>query len=193
MTKTANRWRVKAAALLAASAVMAGCGGGSDDSTVKIADFAGEIFFTNLVAEEQGFFEDNGLEVERVAATTGPAALQLLVAGELDGVLLSSTLPIQTAASGQDIQLIGGTYNSSSYHIFASEESGLQPDAEFPEAIEDLEGKTVGLVALKGAGYLTLRALVESAGVDPETITFVAIGDPKSAVAQMRAGRIDAY
>ncbi len=161
--------------------------------TFRLVDFPGDVFFTDVVAQKQGFFAKAGINVQNQSVATGPAALQLLVAGSIDGTLIGSSLPLVAAAQNQDIKIIGTPYGVSAFHIFVSNKAGLAAKATFPQGIQALKGKTIGLVALEGATYLSLKALLANAGVGADQVQLIAVGSPQAALAQMKAGRIDAY
>lgn len=104
---------------------MAGCGNGGedttkDDSAQKTEEGApeqsvvkwnygtsGNVLIT--IANEKGYFEDEGIKIEPVAADENNDAMTLLQTGKVDVVSNAGTSnPLQQIASGMDFTIFGG-------------------------------------------------------------------------------------
>lgn len=131
------------------------------------------------VADELGYFEEAGLEVNIVHSSG--EHLQLLAAGEVDvttqdaGVLLlrraDPGLPLVSLA------LVGQTGQQA---FVALAESGISD-------LSDWEGKKIGF---KGTPPPDLLALIDAAGLDQEDVDLVNVGfDPRA----LTEGQVDVY
>ena len=68
---------------------------------------SGNVLVT--IAEEEGYFEDEGIKIEPVEATQNMDAMALLAAGKVDVVSNAGTSnPLQQIAQGVDLTIFGG-------------------------------------------------------------------------------------
>lgn len=137
---------------LAAYMMMACSSGGSSESsdsgsaetaedegqvkTVRLAKTAsGHIF--NAIAEEQGYLEDEGIEVEYVDMQNAGDAFTALEADKVDVLSNYGTnLPLQYISDGTDLTIFAGYMLTGCMPIFT------QKDTQW-NGIEDMIGKTV--------------------------------------------------
>ena len=140
-----------------------------------------DVLATNLnVLLDQ--LEDWGAEVDRieVLSTTG---LQALIANQVD-----------FATNGAD-ELVLGTANGAAATAIASHRAKM--DYVFAAApgissLEDLSGKIVGVSSPTGFDANLTRLILEQAGIDTDTVSFVQIGNSGDRAAALVSGRIDA-
>ena len=78
--------------------------------SVTLNEVAHSIFYAPMyVAIEEGYFEDEGIEIEPVEATQNMDAMALLAAGKVDVVSNAGTSnPLQQIAQGVDLTIFGG-------------------------------------------------------------------------------------
>lgn len=142
------------------------------------------------IALEQGFFEDEGLQVTPSIIQTAATAIPSLLNDELQVALMTS-VPVVTAASknlpitvvaGSDRYPQDGSQDTTA--LVAASNSGVA-------ALGDLEGKTIALVGLKSAPDLALRVVLAEAGVDPADVEIVEIAYPDM-VPSLGSNRVDA-
>lgn len=139
------------------------------------------------IAEELGFFEDEGLDVTKECVDGSSAVVQQLQAGNADigGVGMAAMLPTFEQDSPLYpfmIHLYGLAY-----------ELSVPTDSEI-QTIAELEGKKIGVSALAGAETPVIKALLADAGVDPDKgVEFVEVGaDPALVRLSLDRGRIEA-
>lgn len=142
------------------------------------------------IAEQQGFFKDEGLNVTATTIQTASTAIPSLLNNQLQMALMTS-VPIVTAASkGLPIRVVSGSdrYPHDPKHdttaLVAARGSGVG-------SVKDLSGKTVAVVGLKSAPELALRVLLKNAGVDPGQVKVVEIAYPDM-VPALQSNRVDA-
>lgn len=173
-------------AVVTALAVAFGCSPSSSESdsiTVAIARF--ESVGLVYVAQDQGMFADNGLQVTLREYDTGVAALEAVLAGEADVAAGTAEFPLVG-------QAFGGTPVSAIATIDRPEFIYLvgRKDREIEEP-SDLKGKRVGSVAGSIAQFYLGRFL-ELHNMATEDVTFVDLRTPDEWRAAITNGDVDA-
>lgn len=142
------------------------------------------------VGLEQGFFADEGLNVEITNSATGSALIAGVMSGDLQFGFTAATSAVVAESQGLDLKIVapgqastGDPENDFGY-ILASEGSGI-------ERPKDLEGKSLGTNALKGVSEAIVRNAVEKDGGDPDLVSFVEI-PPADTPAALANGQVDA-
>ncbi len=185
------------AALLCAALVV-GCGGDDEQSssgeggTTKVK--VGVLPIANAaplyIAQEQGFFKEEGIEIEPQVAQGGAELVTSLVAGESQFAFLGYVPVITAKAKGLPIKVIANADNGADTPekewqiIMSAKDSDIRKPA-------DLEGKTIALNALRGVGEVTVKAAMEAEGSDPDSVKFIEIPFPEMPAA-LEKGRVDA-
>ena len=141
-----------------------------------------------FIAIDQGFFEDEGLEVTAQPAQGGAAAVPAMIAGDMQAAFATypSFLLAQSGGVGINIVAEGVRGNEESNGVYVKADSGIN-------SIEDLEGKKVAVNTLKNTGELTIKVLMEEAGMDVSKVEFLELPFPIwcrrcSPAASMRCG-----
>lgn len=188
-----------AVGVIAATAMLAACGGsdapsgngaapaaGSDEPIAITVGYFPLVHTASAVhATETGVFADAGLEVELLQTAGGAQALPSLMAGEFDITYGNYTSALLAAQQGLPVRIIAGNDVGADDHgIMVNEDSELQSPA-------DLEGKTVAVNNLQNIGTVAVKAVIEEAGVDPASVNFVELPYPDMQAALDR-GDVDA-
>jgi NitT/TauT family transport system substrate-binding protein len=97
-----KRLALAAAAVLAVSALLAGCGWGKGDSgKVRLGEVTRSIFYApEYVALSQGFFKEQGLDVELQTIAGGDKVTTALLSGGIDVALVGAETSIYIAGQG---------------------------------------------------------------------------------------------
>lgn len=142
------------------------------------------------LGEQEGFFEEEGLELDLQSGQGGAAIVPGVSSGQFE-FGFSNMLSIMVANDrGLDMQFVAngasttGDPESDFSAIMVKEDSDIQSAA-------DLAGKTVSVNTLSNIGDTTISTLVEEAGGDPETISFTEVAFP-DAPAAIESGQVDA-
>jgi NitT/TauT family transport system substrate-binding protein len=190
-----RRFRISLVALALVSLVAAGCGDDSGDDTADAASdttgAAGEEatpsggtlqvgysawpgWYPLVVAEEQGFFEDAGVDVELTFFASYIASLDALVAGELDvnAQTLNDTIFSVSAGAKQKIFVVGD--NSTGNDAVICDESIT--------SVADLAGKSIAAEAGVVDHFLLLQGLAEE-GLTEDDIEFSGLATDAAAAA----------
>jgi NitT/TauT family transport system substrate-binding protein len=139
------------------------------------------------IAERLGYFTIEGLDVQIRELPSPNQAAQLVLANEAQVLCgpFSSTLYLQ--ARGQWLKsfvLQGRT----PHMVFGVSQRSL---GRYQSA-KDLRGKKIGVIALGSASQWVARMVLQRAGVSDSEVQFVALDEPRAAVAAIRSGQIDA-
>jgi NitT/TauT family transport system substrate-binding protein len=133
----------------------------------------------------QGFFEDEGLNVELVYTRGGGAALQALVGGAVEYAATSFDAALQAYSNGAEIRRFA---TSGRLPLFALATAPRRADEITDFA--DLAGRTVGVSALGNGDHVLMLYLLERAGVDPRSVQFATLG--VNLYDALRLGQVDA-
>ncbi|MPZ29025.1 MAG: ABC transporter substrate-binding protein [Micromonosporaceae bacterium] len=196
-----NSARRFVAALLAA-ALTAACGGtGGDDSggemTLRIAQSSTSVgYFTLYVAQQEGFFEDEGLDIGEPSVLGGDSKVAAALAGgaaDIGGGV--ATTAFLLADGGRDPRIVANLLNSYYVDVIVGNQfSQPPPDATLEEKIQALAGARIGVPAPSGGGAALLQFLFNQVGLDMETdVTMVNLGGSSSgAVGALQTDRVNA-
>lgn len=139
------------------------------------------------VAQELGYFEEEGVKVKFVLTEGGSAAATQVAQGGAD-VGTISTEPIMVGeATGKGLELVSfyNLYRKSIFSVRAPESAGI-------DSIADLKGKRVGVPSLAAVGVNILVANLQQEGLTRDDVTLIEIGAGPQAVAAVEAGSVDA-
>ena len=139
------------------------------------------------IAQEQGFFAENGLAVELTPATNISEIIPTL-GQQVDISLGTATDLIRAADSGLDVvQILGNTNDTEDnpfVRVIVPADSGI-------ESVTDLAGKRVSSPTLSGVIHVATRYWAQQEGIDPDSIEGVQV-PPPATVEQFNAGQVDA-
>ncbi|MGW5666643.1 ABC transporter substrate-binding protein [Micromonospora sp. NPDC003776] len=185
-----------ALASVALLATLTACGGG-DGGTAK-AD--GKLETTNLkvgivpvidhaavfIANQQGFFKEEGLTVQTQAVQGGAAAVPALMSGDLQAAF--ATYPSFLLAQSQKLEV-----TIVAEGVRATETTGgvyVPANSPITDAA-GLAGKTIAVNTLNNTGDITIKAVLKEQGVDPATVKFIELAFPDMKPA-LEKGSVDA-
>lgn len=187
------------AAITVGAFLLAGCASADADDaadaedqvtklTVGITPIANAAHL--YIAIEEGFFEEEGLEVTPSTIQATSTAVPSLMNDELQVALMNS-IPVVTAASKNlPITVISGSDRYSKDASLDTTALVVSPENDIAE-VADLAGKTVAVVGLKSGPDLALHVVLDEAGVDVDDVEIVEISYPDMMPA-LESERIDA-
>ncbi|MFL4984376.1 MAG: ABC transporter substrate-binding protein [Xanthobacteraceae bacterium] len=124
------------------------------------------------VARSSGIFRDHGVDVQFVYSRGGNAAMQALVGGAVDYAATSLDVAIQAYANvGADIRRFAVTGRLPLFAVVTSPKTAGQI-----QTMKDLEGRTVGVIALGTADHALTLYLLQQAGADAKKVQFATMG-----------------
>ena len=196
LSKLRGRSLFRAAALLLVIALVgAACGdddgdGGGDVELreIELGLSGGSLaFYGFFAAEELGYYEDEGLDVNITPTEGSSEAAQQLVAENFD---IAMGVPDAMLAAMQTENLYPF------YTYFTSEfRDWVVPADSAIQEVADLEGMRQGVSTLQSGEVPLVRYLLQQEGIDPQTdIQIIEVGDqPPSIQAALEQGRVDSF
>jgi NitT/TauT family transport system substrate-binding protein len=162
-----------------------GGGGGSQEIVYNLPTPPSALFYPTLVAEELGFFEEEGVSPKLAPAAEEISATAFLDNGDADVSFADVDEIILARSQGGEHTAIFSPQHTNTAGIVVPEDSDIQD-------ISGVEGQKVGLESEESTRFLT--AMLESAGVDPEGVDTAVVGTSGALVAQLfEDGEIQAY
>lgn len=147
-----------------------------------------------LVANDQKFFEKNGLAVELVPVATGPAMTAAVSSGSVTFVNNSWDNLLVAVDKGLPVRGVAGSTVKVPFALISRKDLPLPHAAEgYPAVIKDLIGKNWGVLALGVSVHFMEQALLTDAGYKIDDATFLAVGLPATARPALQRGTVDVY
>jgi len=144
-----------------------------------------------FAAVKEGYFKEQGLEVDTAPTTGGAVGLPGLVAGAYDIVFTNVVSTVQARAQGLPVRIIApasavgdGSQGPGGAGILVRSGEGLKSGA-------DLAGKSLAVNTQKNIIWLYARAWIQKAGGDPSKVTFREVPFPQM-IDALRGDRVDA-
>lgn len=150
----------------------------------------GKGAFYNLpltIAEQMGYFRDEGLEVEIVDFPDGMRALQAAVAGSSDVVSGAYEHTIQLQSRSQMFQSF--VLQGRAPQIAMGVSTKALPNYR---GIADLRGRRIGVAAPGSATNMVANLVISRGGLKPTDVSFVGVGTAMAALTALRLGQVDA-
>lgn len=140
-----------------------------------------------FIAEEEGYFEDYGLDAELILLDDSAKGLAAMRAGQLDCGSYGSTATFSLIAQGEkDLRVFGGQMHEGSGIIT------LPENAEELSDFNNYKGKKLGLVRMS-TGDVVFRAALVNAGLVPgEDVEIVELGSGAEIMEGVKKGELDA-
>src|SRR5664279_3376023 len=139
------------------------------------------------IAETQGYFKAEGLEVTVADFAGGSRALQALVGGSADIVSGAFEHTINMQIKGQRLRAF--VLQGRAPQIVLGINPKTMPNYKSPV---DLKGKKLGVTAPGSSTQVLANFVLAKAGLKPSDVSIIGVGAGNGAVAAMRAGQIDA-
>jgi len=139
------------------------------------------------VAQRQGFWKEDGLDVEFLLAQGSAQVIQLLAAKQADVGILNPE-PIIVARAKQNLPI----KSVATIGTIFSWATAVPPNSPI-KTIADLKGKKIGVFSLASGGVFYIKARAVEAGLDPEKdLSLLATGFGAQASEALRSGAVDA-
>jgi NitT/TauT family transport system substrate-binding protein len=179
------------AALLAAGAMTAAPALAQEKRTLKVSIIPIADVAPLFAAIKQGYFREQGLEIDTAPTTGGAAGIPGMLAGAYDIVFTNVVSTAQARAQGLPIKIIApasavgdGSQGPAGAGILVRSGEGIKGGA-------DLAGKSLGVNNQNNIIWLYARAWVEKAGGDPSKVVYREVPFPQM-VDALRGKRVDA-
>lgn len=143
---------------------------------------------TAYIADEQGFFEEAGLDVEILTGADGAANAARVLGGDAELTISSWTAMVTSTAAGLPLKVVMGN------GVISGEEdtSGILVRADSDiQSIADLAGRQVAVQSPGTGTDIPLLVAAQEAGIDPASISLANIPYAGMAPA-LEQGQVDA-
>jgi NitT/TauT family transport system substrate-binding protein len=136
------------------------------------------------LAEQEGYFDRAGVDVEFVRVQQTPLAMAALRSGEgeMANVALEALL-LATAEGATDLRGVMSPNKSLPFLIAGRGDI---------DAVADLAGKRFGIGRIGSVDHLLSMKVLAASGADPAGLELVALGQPQARAQALLAGQIDA-
>ncbi|KHL04895.1 ABC transporter substrate-binding protein [Sinomonas humi] len=149
------------------------------------------------LAEEKGYFKEEGLDVKISVVANPPAGIAAAQSGQLD-LTYTPSIPLLNALSNNVPLTVVAAADGYSAQAMTSkdltkvDDTGLvvQKGSSINRP-RDLEGKSVSVPARKAQLEVTVSKLIKDDGGDPSKVNWMVL-DPSSALQSLNSGRVDA-
>ncbi|MDQ1205277.1 ABC transporter substrate-binding protein [Microbacterium sp. SORGH_AS_0862] len=159
-------------------------GGETTKVTLQIDGAAVPYYAPLYEAVEQGYFADEGIDVEFTYAE-GSAILQNVAAGNVQFGFPNGDSVITAKAKGVDVDIVHTTYQQGIGAIlFNKDTAGITSPA-------DLAGKRIAVTDLGSPNYIQLQAILQSAGLTVNDVQVSTVGSG-AIVQALQNGEVDA-
>jgi NitT/TauT family transport system substrate-binding protein len=162
-----------------------GDGGGAQEVVYNLPTPPSTLFYPALVAEELGFFEEEGVSPDLAPAAEEISATAFLDNGDADISFADVDEIILARSKGGEHEAIFSPQHTNTAGIVVPEDSDIQD-------ISGVEGQTVGLESEESTRFLA--AMLDSAGIDPDSVDTAVVGTSGPLIAKtLEDGEIQAY
>jgi NitT/TauT family transport system substrate-binding protein len=143
--------------------------------------------FTSLphwIAEQLGYFAEEGLVLEDIYTSASTAAIAALVSGTVDLTGNSPSNVILARQQGANLIMVGGIQNRAMYYMVGLKEY---------RSLDDLRGKRIGAAGTSTGDAVLIRAMMGAHGLrERDDYTLLRIGGTPDRYSALLAGAIDA-
>ena len=162
---------------------------GIEKTKVSIAVGGKNLFYylPLTVAEQLGYFKQEGLDLTIVDFAGGSRALQAVVGGSADIVSGAFEHTVNMQFKGQPMRAF--VLQGLAPQIVLGINPKTMPNFK---SVADLKGKKIGVTAPGSSTNVLANFVLAKAGLKPSDVSFVGVGASNGAVAAMRSGQIDA-
>ena len=157
-------------------------GGAQMKARVAWTSFASNMSGT-WVAQEEGLFKKNGLEVELVHIPSTSRAIQVMLAGEIQYSYMDGRNSVTAALKGADVVILAGVANRLVFSFMSRPEF---------KNLAELRGKKIGITRLGSSTHSVTLWVMNKAGIKPEEYQMLQLVDVPNILTAILAGQIDA-
>jgi sulfonate transport system substrate-binding protein len=145
------------------------------------------VYLPTTLAQELGFYREEGLDVELQDFPGGAKALQALVGGSADVVSGFYDHTIQMAAEGRELVAFVTILRYPGLVLVTSPQA-----AGSVSAVGQLRGKVAGVTTPGSSSQMLLSFLLTKHQVPIDSVSVVTIGSAATAIAAIERGKVDA-
>ncbi|MGF7160318.1 NitT/TauT family transport system substrate-binding protein [Rhodoligotrophos appendicifer] len=145
----------------------------------------GMFVLNQFVADQAGFFKEEGLDVSINYSQGGPLATQIVASGGADIGDVTFEGLMLGYSKGLRGKFIYSRYNQLIYFMAVAEDSPIK-------SVKDFAGKKIGVASMGSASLIIAKSILRDAGVEVTADMFLPVGIGDSAVAALKADQVQA-
>ncbi len=157
------------------------------DITIAVGGKNLYYYLPLTIAEQLGYFKDEGLNVKIVDFQGGSKSLQAVVGGSADVVsgAFEHTISMQAKKQPMVAFVLQGRAPQQALAI------NTKTMKDYKQ-LSDLKGKKIGVTAPGSSSQVVATYILAKGGLTPKDVSFIGIGATSGAVAAVRSGQVDA-
>jgi len=158
----------------------------ADKIIVMVGGVTKQIYLPAKLAEQLGYFKEEGLDVELQSQPAGVDAANQLLAGAIQAVVgfYDHTIDLQT--KGKEVKVI------TTLAQIPGEAELVSTKAVDIKSMGDVKGKTLGVTGLGSSTNFLTQYLAAQKGLKSSDYSVLPVGADTTFIAALRQGRIDA-
>lgn len=136
-----------------------------------------------FMAQQEGLFKKNGLDVELVHIPSSSRGIQTILAGEIAFSFMDGANEVQADLKGANIALVAGATNRQVFSLMARPQS---------KKISDLKGKKIGITRIGSSTHTSALFALGTAGLKPSDYQILPLMEVPNILTALMAGQVDA-
>jgi NitT/TauT family transport system substrate-binding protein len=136
-----------------------------------------------FMAQQEGLFKKNGLDVELVHIPSSSRGIQTILAGEIAFSFMDGANEVQADIKGANIVLVAGATNRQVFSLMARPEI---------KKIGDLRGKKIGITRIGSSTHTSALFALGTAGLKPSDYQILPLMEVPNILTALMAGQVDA-
>ncbi|MFF2447086.1 ABC transporter substrate-binding protein [Neobacillus sp. NPDC058068] len=197
-----------AAGLLSSLLILSACSADKSSNEVEkkgkrekitIAQSTASLLFTPIyVAQEKGFFEEEGLDIEVTLAGGSTNVLSAVVGGGAEIGATGLSVVMEMNHKGQDVQAFASLINQYASNVVIKKDIakklGVTEESSIEEKIKALKGLNIGVTQPGGGSDRLVRYLLKSQNINPDKdATIVPLGKAEAVLPAFTNNQIQAF
>jgi len=160
----------------------------NEPAKLKIGALITEENLPILVAEKNGYFKTENLQVEFVPLQSPVELMNTFQSGALDGMMTDMMIALMLKGSGEELRItsiaLGSTPQEGRFAIVAAPNSAIK-------TVQDLKGKSIGISNNSIIEYVT-DGILEQAGMGPSDVQKTTVAKIPVRIEMLLNNQIDA-
>ena len=133
-----------------------------------------------------GFLAQQGFAPTLLGGQGTAVAVQQLMSGAVSFVRMTAIDEFAAVAKGAALVCVSTLYQGSNFHVISPADKPIA-------SVEDLKGKTVGIVSVGGSTEQLLDIMLRSVGMTKADVSTKVVGNNPGAMEFIRQGRVDCF
>lgn len=135
------------------------------------------------VAQEEGLFKKNGLDVELIHIPSSSRGIQTILAGEIALSYMDGRNTVQASLKGANLALVVGGTNRFVFSLMSKPEI---------KRVTDLKGKKIGITRVGSSTHTAMLFALRQAGLRPTDYELLPLMEVPNILSALLSGQIDA-